>query len=75
MAWPLGPTPLRCGTGRHLLAALLGPGLLGLLSAAFVDPSLEGSWWIRLLNLGVPIASAWTGMRWLDREPGHSTGR
>lgn len=58
--------PHRSRPARHLLAAVVGPGLVGLLSAVAVDPGLRGAWLVRLLNLWVPLAAAYTGMRWLD---------
>ena len=61
--------PQRNDRRRHLLAALGGPGLFAVLNAVGVAPELDAVWLVRTLNLVLPLAAGYAGVRLLDRRP------
>jgi hypothetical protein len=61
--------PERRDRRRHLVAALSGPGLFGLLNAAGVSSELDAAWLVRVLNLALPLAAAYIGIRLIDHRP------
>jgi hypothetical protein len=60
--------PERRDPRRHLVAALSGPGIFAVLNAVAVAPELDAVWLVRLLNLVLPLAAAYAGVRLLDHR-------
>jgi hypothetical protein len=60
--------PERRDSRRHLLAALSGPAAFAVLNSIGVAPELDAVWLVRLLNLVLPLAAAYTGVRLLDHR-------
>ena len=60
--------PERLDARRHLLAALSGPGIFAVLNSVGVAPELDAVWLVRLLNLVLPLAAAYAGVRLLDHR-------
>ena len=60
--------PERRDPRRHLYAALSGPGIFAVLNAVGVAPELDAVWLVRLLNLALPLAAAYAGVRLLDHR-------
>jgi len=60
--------PERRDPRRHLVAALSGPALFAGLNSVGVAPELDAVWLVRLLNLVLPLAAAYAGVRLLDRR-------
>jgi hypothetical protein len=58
--------PERRHPRRHLVAALSGPALFAVINSAGVDPELDSLWLVRLLNLALPLAAGYAGLRLLD---------
>jgi hypothetical protein len=58
--------PERRDPRRHLVAALSGPALFAVINSAGVDPELDSLWLVRLLNLALPLAAGYAGLRLLD---------
>jgi len=65
--------PERRDLRRHLVAALSGPAVFALFNAVLVSAELDAAWLFRLLNLVLPPAAGYAGLRLLDR-PAHPTG-
>ncbi len=60
--------PERRDPRRHLFAALSGPGIFAVLNSVGVAPELDAVWLVRLLNLVLPLAAAYAGVRLLDHR-------
>ncbi|MGH2774204.1 MAG: hypothetical protein ACRDJT_02055 [Actinomycetota bacterium] len=60
--------PERRDPRRHLVAALSGPAVFAVLNSVGVAPELDAVWLVRLLNLVLPLAAAFAGLRLLDRR-------
>jgi len=58
--------PERRDPRRHLVAALGGPAVFALFNALGVSQELDAAWLFRLLNLVLPLAAAYAGLRLLD---------
>lgn len=61
-------SPERRDARRHLVAALSGPGLFALMNSVGVAPEIDAVWLVRLLNLVLPLAAAYAGVRLLDHR-------
>ena len=59
--------PERLDPRRHLAAALSGPALFALFNSLGVSAELDAAWLFRVLNLVLPLAAGYAGVRFLDR--------
>jgi hypothetical protein len=58
--------PERREPRRHLFAALSGPFVFALFNSIGVSAELDAVWLFRLLNLVLPPAAGYAGLRFLD---------
>jgi hypothetical protein len=64
--------PERRDPRRHLFAALSGPFVFAVFNSIGVSAELDAVWLFRLLNLALPLAAGYAGLRLLDhRAPTH----
>ena len=61
--------PERRDPRRHLVVALGGPAVFALFNSLGVSQELDAAWLFRLLNLVLPLAAAYAGLRLLDHPP------
>ena len=60
--------PERRDPRRHLVAALSGPTFFAVINSVGVNPELDALWLVRLLNLVLPLAAGYAGVRLLDHS-------
>jgi hypothetical protein len=60
--------PERRDPRRHLVAALSGPFVFAVFNSIGVSAELDAVWLIRLLNLALPPAAGYAGLRLLDHR-------
>lgn len=60
--------PERRDHRRHLVAALSAPGVFAVVNSVGVAGELDTVWLVRALNLLLPVAAGFAGLRLLDRR-------